>query len=151
MPLRHPVAQRWRHQKHLLSITLDEPTRAVEAADPRISAAGDDVSARPDAAAAADAARGLDSAGRKVAGSACLVCGAQAVDTAHLVSRSRGACDAAACVVALCRRHPRAYDPGELDLLRYLEPNWRMEIGHAVEHLGLIGALRGLMGSRDDQ
>jgi predicted restriction endonuclease len=55
-----------------------------------------------------------------VAGVACVVCGDRgAIDPAHLVPRSLGGCDEAACVVALCRRHHRAYDRGQLDLLPY--------------------------------
>lgn len=84
----------------------------------------------------------------KVAGSSCLVCGARVVDPAHLVPRSLGGCDDAACV-ALCRRHHRAYDRGELDLLPYLEPDSRIEICHAVGHLGILGALRRLTGQRN--
>jgi hypothetical protein len=69
--------------------------------------------------------------------------------TPHLVPRSLGGCDDAACVVALCRRHHRAYDRGTLDLLPYLEPNSRFEICHAVGRLGIVGALRRLTGRRD--
>jgi hypothetical protein len=37
----------------------------------------------------------------------------------------------------------RAYDDHELDLLPYLEAHGlRAELGHAVTHLGLIGALQ---------
>jgi hypothetical protein len=86
---------------------------------------------------------------RKVLGRPCLVCGARApVDPAHLVPRSLGGCDHADCVVALCRGHHRAYDRGDLDLVPHLEPAHRREAAHAVEHLGLIGALRRLTGSR---
>jgi len=85
----------------------------------------------------------------KVAGLRCLVCGvATRIDPAHLVPRSLGGCDAADCVVALCRTHHRAYDQGALDLVAYLEPNWRREVAHAVTHLGLIGAQRRLSGRR---
>jgi hypothetical protein len=52
--------------------------------------------------------------------------------------------DHADCVVALCWLHHRAYDTGRLELLPYLEPRWRVEIAHAVVHLGLIGAMRRL-------
>jgi hypothetical protein len=69
--------------------------------------------------------------------------------SAHLVPRSLGGCDAGDCVVALCRRHHRAYDGGALDLLPYLEPTSRAEICHAVAHVGLIGALRRLAGRRN--
>jgi hypothetical protein len=59
---------------------------------------------------------------RKVTGRPCLVCSTRrAVDPAHLVPRSLGGCDAPECVIALCRRHHRAYDARALDLLPYLE------------------------------
>jgi hypothetical protein len=64
------------------------------------------------------------------------------------VPRALGGCEEPECVVALCRLHHRAYDRGELDLLPYLEPLHRIEIAHAVMHLGLIGALRRLTGRR---
>jgi hypothetical protein len=38
--------------------------------------------------------------------------------------------------------HHRAYDTGRLELLPYLEPDWRIELAHAVLHLGLIGTVR---------
>ena len=85
----------------------------------------------------------------KVAGRRCLVCGAVTrVDPAHLVSRSMGGCDAADCVVPLCRAHHRAYDQEGLDLVAFLEPHWRAEVAHAVCHLGLMRALRHLSGKR---
>ncbi len=84
----------------------------------------------------------------KVAGRACLVCGRTVVDPAHLVSRALGGCDDADCVVALCRPHHRAFDTGRLDLLPYLEPASRVELAHAVGHLGLIGTLRRVTGRR---
>jgi hypothetical protein len=85
----------------------------------------------------------------KVRGRVCLVCGARAaVDPAHLVPRSLGGCEDADCVVALCRSHHRAYDRGDLDLVPYLEPGHRAEVAHTVGHLGLVGALRRLSGSR---
>jgi hypothetical protein len=81
----------------------------------------------------------------KVAGRPCLVCGSVArVDPAHLIPRSLGGCDEPDCVVPLCRTHHRAYDTGRLELLPFLEPRWRVEVAHAVLHLGLIGAVRRL-------
>ena len=50
--------------------------------------------------------------------------------------------------VALCWLHHRAYDTGRLELLPYLEPEWRDEVAHAVHHLGLIGAVRRLAPGR---
>jgi hypothetical protein len=85
-----------------------------------------------------------------VRGARCIVCGtARAIDPAHLVPRALGGCDHALCVVALCRVHHRAYDRGALDLLPYLEPRHRAQAAHAVEHLGLAGAVRRLSGARD--
>jgi predicted restriction endonuclease len=85
----------------------------------------------------------------KVGGLRCLVCGAVThVDPAHLVPRTLGGCDAADCVVPLCRTHHRAYDQGRLDLVAYLEPQWRAEVAHAVCHLGLMRTLRRLSGRR---
>ncbi len=85
----------------------------------------------------------------KVAGLRCLVCGAAThVDPAHLVPRSLGGCDAADCVVPLCRTHHRAYDHGGLDLVAHLEPQRRAEVAHAVGHLGLLRTLRCLSGRR---
>jgi len=52
-------------------------------------------------------------------------------------------------VVALRRTHHRAYDAARLDLVPFLEPDHRREVGHAVGHLGLLGALRRLSGRRD--
>lgn len=37
---------------------------------------------------------------------------------------------------------------GELDLVPYLEPAWRLQRAHAVGHVGLIGALRRISGGR---
>jgi predicted restriction endonuclease len=85
----------------------------------------------------------------KVAGQRCIVCGAATrIDPAHLVPRAIGGCDEADCVVALCRTHHRAYDQAGLDLVAFLEPDYRREVAHAVLHLGLTGSLRRL-GGRD--
>jgi hypothetical protein len=87
-----------------------------------------------------------------VAGCPGIVCGAvHHTDAAHLIPRAMG-CGDALCVTALCRRCHAAYDAGELDLLRYLEPAWREQLAHAVGHVGLIGALRRISGnSRSEQ
>ncbi len=84
----------------------------------------------------------------KVAGERCIVCRSRPVDPAHVVSRALGGCDEPVCVVALCRADHRTFDRGELDLLPHLEPGHRRELAHAVEHLGLIGALRRVTGRR---
>ena len=82
-----------------------------------------------------------------VAGRNCIVCGTDCrIDPAHLIPRSLGGCGHALCVTALCRRCHRAFDRGELDLLPYLEPEWRPQLAHAVGHVGLIGALRRIGG-----
>src|SRR5437763_16452504 len=84
-----------------------------------------------------------------VAGRRCVVCRTdRRIDPAHLVRRSLGGCGDAACCVPLCRPHHRAYARGELDLLPYLEPAWRAQLAHAVGHVGLIGVLRRITGSR---
>jgi hypothetical protein len=83
----------------------------------------------------------------KIVGGACVVCQqTKGLTPAHLTPRTLGGCDDPACVVAMCWMHHRAYDTGQLELLRYLEPRWRDEVAHAVLHLGLIGALRRLTG-----
>jgi hypothetical protein len=84
----------------------------------------------------------------KVRGDRCLVCGGRPVDPAHLVARSRGGCDHPDCVVPLCRACHRAYDRGELDLLRHLEPAYRAELAHAVSHLPLLAVLQRVTGRR---
>lgn len=97
------------------------------------------------------AARSLNASAaqrEKVALGACVVCRRRPVDPAHLVPRSLGGCDHRNCVVALCRRCHRAYDSGRLDLLVHLEPAWRVEVAHAVAHVGLLGAWRRLTGQR---
>lgn len=91
-----------------------------------------------------------DSQRAAVAGRSCIVCAAtHRIDPAHLIPRSLGGCGDALCVVALCRRCHRAYDQGQLDLLPYLEPAWRVQLAHAVGHVGLIGALRRVSGATD--
>jgi hypothetical protein len=87
-----------------------------------------------------------------VAGRTCIVCGSdRRIDPAHLIPRSLGGCGDPLCVVPLCRQPcHRAYDRGELDLLPHLEPGWRPQLAHAVGHVGLIGALRRISGSRLD-
>jgi hypothetical protein len=99
---------------------------------------------RTDSMAASEAQRAA------VAGRPCIVCGAEhCVDAAHLMPRSLG-CGDPLCVVSLCRRPcHRAYDSGEPDLLPHLEPAWRAQLAHAVGHVGLIGALRRISGTRD--
>jgi hypothetical protein len=100
---------------------------------------------RTDSMAASEAQRAA------VAGRSCIVCGAEhRVDAAHLIPRSMGGCGDPLCVVPLCRRPcHRAYDSGKLDLLAHLEPTWRAQLAHAVGHVGLIGALRRISGTRD--
>ena len=89
--------------------------------------------------AASDAQR------QKISGRWCVVClQTKGITPAHVTPRSLGGCDDPDCVVPLCWLHHRAYDAGRLELLPYLEPRWRVEVAHAVLHLGLIGAYRRL-------
>ena len=48
------------------------------------------------------------------------------------------------------RRQAHLTLPPERDvpLLPYLEPRWRAEIAHAVQHLGMVSAYRRLTGGR---
>jgi hypothetical protein len=83
-----------------------------------------------------------------VAGRPCLVCGGTSrIDPAHLIPRSLGGCGHPLCTVPLCRVCHRAYDTGRLDLLPHLEPAFRVQLAHAVGHVGLIGALRRIGGT----
>jgi len=83
-----------------------------------------------------------------VAGRPCIACGSERrVDAAHVIPRALG-CGDALDVVPLCRACHRAYDTGRLDLLPYLEPEWRAQVAHAVGHVGLIGALRRIAATR---
>jgi hypothetical protein len=85
----------------------------------------------------------------KITGRCCVVCRqTKSITPAHLTPRSLGGCDHSDCVVPLCWMHHRAFDTGQLELLPYLEPQWRVEVAHAVLHLGLIGALRRLAPAR---
>jgi hypothetical protein len=70
------------------------------------------------------------------------------VDPAHLIPRSLGGCDQPDCVVPLDRRCHRAYECGELDLLPHLEPRYRAELAHGLLHLGLLGLLGRISGTR---
>jgi hypothetical protein len=85
----------------------------------------------------------------KIIGRWCVVCRqTKSITPAHLTPRSLGGCDHPDCVVPLCWMHHPAYDTGQLELLPYLEPQSRVEVAHAVLHLGLIGALRRLAPAR---
>lgn len=81
-----------------------------------------------------------------VRGRPCLVCAGEPVDPAHVVARSLGGCNHPDCVAPLCRRCHSAYDQGRLDLLPHLEPAFRVQLAHAVSHLGVLGALRRISG-----
>ena len=83
----------------------------------------------------------------KVRDRRCLVCGQYPVDPAHVVPRAFTGDDPRA-VIALCRLHHRAYDDGNLDLLRELEPYYREELAFAVEKAGLITTLQITTGER---
>jgi len=82
---------------------------------------------------------------------ACVVCGGQPCDPAHLVDRSlaSAAGDDPRAVVPLCRAtHHREFDDGLLDLSPYLEPHWRESIAWSVEAVGLFPALRRITNRR---
>ena len=111
------------------------PLRSVPLRDPGRQQGGR--TRRPLSASAAQRA--------KIVGSACVVClQTKGLTPAHLAPRTMGGCDEPDCVVPLCWLHHRAYDTGRLELLPFLEPQWRVEVAHAVLHLGLIGAVRRL-------
>jgi len=88
----------------------------------------------------------------KIRGLVCVVCGRDRhevqIDPAHLVSRALGGCDAAACVIPLCREHHSAYDAGTLDLSLHLTGTHVAELTHALEHMdgSLTRLLRHLSG-----
>jgi hypothetical protein len=85
---------------------------------------------------------------RKVAGLPCAVCGSGPCDPAHVASRAQGGCADPLCVVPLCRPHHRAFDTRQLDILPALDPKYRAELGHAVQHLGLVGLYRRVTNER---
>jgi hypothetical protein len=87
----------------------------------------------------------LDDAGEDLAR---LRRGGRAPPLAHLVTPLAGGCDEPDCVVPLCRACHRAYDRGELDLLPYLEPGYRVELAHGLRHLSLLHRLRRVTGVR---
>jgi N6-adenosine-specific RNA methylase IME4 len=84
----------------------------------------------------------------KVKGIPCLVCAADHVHPAHLISKS--ACpegmDDPLAVVPLCPPHHRDYDEGRLSLLEHLEPQWRDELAFAVKRFGLVSTLNFVTG-----
>lgn len=59
-----------------------------------------------------------------------------------------GGCDSPDCVVPLCRFHHDRYDRDGFDLLPALEKRYRRELAHAVEHVGLLAALKRITNSR---
>ena len=82
---------------------------------------------------------------------ACIVTGDdRQVDPAHLLSRSYCGVgqDDPRAVVPLRRDQHRLFDAGELDLLPYLEPHFRVELAYAVERVGLLATLRQVTGRR---
>ena len=87
----------------------------------------------------------------KVRGKRCVVCERRdQITPMHLVDRSLGGCSEPQCVVPGCWECHRLYENGQLDLLPFLEPQWRTEQSHAVLHLGVGRAYRKLTGRRDD-
>ena len=98
--------------------------------------------------AARPPATGADPRWTKISGSACVVCHkTNGLTPTHLVPESE-CCDHVDCVVPMCFMHRRAFHAGRINLLPYLEPCWRIEIAHAVMHLGLITGYRRLTGGR---
>ncbi len=81
----------------------------------------------------------------KVAEHVCRSCGERPCDPAHVTPRSLGGCDAAECVIPLCRVCHWGLDENRMDVLPLLT---REEQGHAAAHLGLIGALERSTGER---
>lgn len=63
-----------------------------------------------------------------------IVSGGTPCDPSHLTSRAHGGCDDALCTVPLTREEHRAFDDGQLDLLRHLIAHgcWA-EMAHAIE------------------
>jgi hypothetical protein len=77
-----------------------------------------------------------------------LVCGEGSVDPAQMGRVRSAAATKPDCVVPLCHQHHRRYARGQLDLLPYLEPRLRTELQHGLGHLGLLGLLRRVTGTR---
>jgi hypothetical protein len=89
---------------------------------------------------------------RKVQGQCCVVCGVDSsiapIDPMHVASRAQGGCDDPLCCVPGCRVCHSRYDTGDLDLLPFLEPRYRAELAHALQHLGLVGLYRRVTNER---
>ncbi len=86
-----------------------------------------------------------------VRGRACIVTADdRQVDPAHLIPRGVTTVgqDDPRAVVPLRRDKHRLYDDGDLDLLPYLEPHFRVELAFAVERVGLVATLRQVTGRR---
>jgi len=83
-------------------------------------------------------------------GECCLVCWQLPVDPAHLIDKSVAPDPSGdpLRVVPLCRRHHDEYDSRDLNLLPYLLPSWRQQLGLAVQvHPGaIVGALNRITG-----
>lgn len=78
----------------------------------------------------------------KIRGLLCIVCGSANVTPTHLIDRSIGGGDDPLDVVPCCPGCHRSYDEGGLDLLPFLEPDWREELAQAVRLAGLARAYR---------
>jgi hypothetical protein len=78
-----------------------------------------------------------DAQRRRVKGRACIYCGSEGVDPAHLWDRGKdghGGCDDRLCVVPLCRRHHDEYDAKKLDILPMLvDAGCFDEMAHVIE------------------
>ena len=78
------------------------------------------------------------------------MCGADSPDPAHLIARGVTSIDQddPLAVIPLCREHHTALDTGMLDVLPYLEPRFREELGFAVKRVGLVSTLRRVTNDR---
>jgi hypothetical protein len=94
----------------------------------------------------------------RIEGMACLVCrsGRIAAEPAHLIPRghpkmTREAADDVRAVVPLCGGPEGChdlFDEGKIDLVPYLEPNWREAQEWAAGAVGLATAMRSITGGR---
>jgi hypothetical protein len=90
---------------------------------------------------------------QRVAGRRCLVCAEHAghCHPAHVIPRGHPkmtdvAADDTRAVVPLCFAHHRQFDDAKIDLLPYLEPEWRDAQEWAAGAVGLAAAMRSITG-----
>ncbi len=91
-----------------------------------------------------------EQAAKRSAGVSIVSGASHGLDAAHLCSRALGGCDHPDCTIPLTREEHRAFDAGELDLLRYLVPHHVDEIAHALHHYrgDLVALLERLTGTK---